>query len=132
VAADLGEPVLRADDGELLGYVAPGLDDEGWLARAIFGGTIGHRATAVEARALVESSGLAALAQRWFHRSAADGSWRVVVLTETWPGRARGVVSLYALAGAPPFAISAADLAAGDEMTLQPPNDADLAFTLPD
>ncbi|MGK2852460.1 MAG: hypothetical protein ACSLFN_16330 [Candidatus Limnocylindrales bacterium] len=132
MGADLGEPVQRAEDGDLLGYVAPHPDGgTSWLARAVFGGTLGVRSTAAEARALVDSDGLAALAQRWFHRSAADGTWRVVVLTETRPGRARGVFGLYALPGAPTFEISAADLAAGDEMTLEPPDDADLDFALP-
>ena len=118
--------VRRPDDGELLGSVEP--DGTGrWLALAVFGGTIGVREDRAAAIELVESEGLASLAQRWFHRPAGRTDWRVVVLQEAWPGRAMGVVGLYARPGAPPFAITADDLAAGAEMTLEPPDDADLS-----
>lgn len=50
----------------------------------------------------------------------------VVVIQEAWPGRAVGVFGLYALPGAPSFDITAEDLAAGAEMTFEPP-DEDLA-----
>jgi hypothetical protein len=116
--------VRRSSDGELLGYV--GRTASGWAALAVFGGTIGLRPTADEARTLVENEGLAVLARRWFHRPRATGDWRIVVITEAWPGHARGVVGLYSLPGAERLAITADDLAAGDEMTLEPPDDQDL------
>lgn len=129
---ELGDEVRRPDDGELLGYVRPSVGGD-WQALTVFGAVIGTAATRQAARTVLVDDGLASLAKRWFHRSAADGAWRVVVLTETWPGRARGVIGLYPLPGAPAFEISAEDLAAGDEMTLQPPADADLnEFPLPD
>jgi hypothetical protein len=119
------EEVRRDSDGELLGFVEP-RGGGGWAALAVFGGTIGVRDDRGAAIGLVEAEGLDSLAQRWFHRSAARPDWRVVVIQEAWPGRAVGVIGLYALPGAPPFAITADDLAAGDEMTLEPPDDADL------
>jgi hypothetical protein len=116
--------VRRSSDGELLGYV--GRAGSGWAALAVFGGTIGLRANADQARALVETEGLTALGRRWFHRHRATGEWRLVVITEAWPGHARGVVGLYSLPGAERFSITADDLAAGDEMTLEPPDVQDL------
>ena len=125
-AAELsGMPVRRDDDGELLGYVAP-LDDGRWAAQAVFGGVIGIGGTAAAARALVERDGLASLSWRWFYRPNATADWEVVVVQEAWPGRAVVVEGAYALAGMPTVEIRAEDLAAGVEMTLEPPND-DLA-----
>jgi hypothetical protein len=120
--------VRRPTDGELLGYVGSG--GAGWAALAVFGGTIGLRADADQARALVESEGLAVLARRWYHRSRITEEWRVVVITEAWPGHARGVVGLYSLPGAERFSITADDLAAGDEMTFEPPEGEDLDTVL--
>ena len=120
-----GTPIRRSDDGELLGYVAPG-DDGRWVARAVFGGVLGVRDTAAAARALVESDGLASLARRWFYRPSPRDAWEVVVIQEAWPGRAVVVEGPYALAGMPTVEIRAEDLATGVEMTLEPPDD-DLA-----
>ena len=123
------EEVRRAEDGELLGYVRP-LGGAGgsarWAALAVFGGTLGMRTRRAEAVALVESDGLASLARRWFWRATEGDDWEIVVIQEAWPARAVGVVGLYALPGAPRFEITADDLAAGAEMTFEPPND-DLA-----
>ena len=130
---DLGDEVRRPDDGELLGYVRQPSVGGDWQALTVFGAVLATASTRQAARTIVVSDGLASLARRWFHRSATDGAWRVVVLTETWPGRTRGVIGLYPLPGAPAFDISAEALTAGDEMTLQPPADADLSeFPLPD
>jgi hypothetical protein len=120
---------VRRDDGELLGYVRP-TDDGRWAGIAVFGGTIATRPTVAAARALVLEDGLASLADRWFHRPAADGDWQVVSIQEAWPGRAIGVVGLYALPGAAWFEVTAADLAAGAEMTREPPDGADLSSFL--
>ena len=120
------EEIRRAEDGELLGYVRALPEGTGWAAMAVFGGTLGVRSTRRDAAALVESDGLASLARRWFWRAADTADWEVVVIQEAWPGRAVGVVGLYALPGAPAFAISVDDLTAGAEMTLEPPDDADV------
>jgi hypothetical protein len=117
--------VRRADDGELLGSVEA-LDDGRWAALAVFGGVLGVRDTAGEARALVESDGLSSLARRWFYRAGPDAAWEVVVIQEAWPGRAVVALGPYALAGMPTVGITAGDLATGLEMTLVPPDD-DLA-----
>ncbi len=120
---------VRRDDGELLGFVRP-TDDGRWAGLAVFGGTIGTRPTVAAARALVLEDGLASLADRWFYRPAGDGDWQVVRIQEAWPGRAVGVVGLYALPDVPPFEVKAADLAAGAEMTREPPDGADLSSFL--
>ena len=121
----LGDEVRRAEDGELLGYVRS-TPDGTWQALAVFGGTLGVRAGRSDAVALVESDGLASLARRWFWRATGEDDWEHVVIQEAWPRRAVGVVGLYALPGAPRFEITADDIAAGAEMTFEPPND-DLA-----
>ena len=117
--------VRRADDGELLGSVVA-TDDGRWAALAVCGGVVAIRATAADARAVVESDGLASLARRWFYRAAPDADWEVVVIQEAWPGRAVIVLGPYALVGMPTVELTAADLAADTEMTLEPP-DEDLA-----
>jgi len=117
-----GTPVRRADDGELLGCVAP-RDDGRWVAQAVFGGVIGIRDTAAEAGALVERDGLASLSWRWFYRPSPTDDWEVVVIQEAWPGRAVVVRGPYALAGMPTVEIKGEDLAAGVEITLEPPAD---------
>lgn len=114
-----GIEVRRPSDDELVGYVRA--DGSRWQALAVFGGLIGVRQSEAEARALVLADGLAATARRWFLRRRGDPEWEVVVLQEARPGWARGVIGLYALPGAEPLAISAADLEEGDEMTLEPP-----------
>lgn len=119
------EEVRRASDGELLGFVRRS-GGGSWDALAVFGGLLGRRSSRAEALALVESDGLASLARRWFWRPAGSDTWEVVVIQEAWPGRAVGVVGLYALPGAPAFSITAEDLAAGAEMTFEAPDD-DLA-----
>ena len=124
-AEPLGTPILRAEDGELRGSVAR-REDGRWVAQAVFGGVIGIGDTAGEARALVERDGLASLSWRWFYRPRPGADWEVVVIQEAWPGRAVVVEGAYALAGMPTVEIRAEDLAAGVEMTLEPPND-DLA-----
>jgi hypothetical protein len=123
---DTDGEVRRTDDGELLGYVRPRGDGRSWVALAVFGGTLGERSSRAEATALVQSDGLASLARRWFYRAGGSDEWEVVVIQEAWPGRAVGVFGLYALPGAPSFDITAEDLAAGAEMTFEPP-DEDLA-----
>ena len=124
------EEIRRAEDGELLGYVrdqgAGDVGSRGWVALAVFGGTLGVRASRPEAVALVRSDGLASLARRWFWRATGSDEWEIVLIQEAWPGRAVGVIGLYALPGAPRFEITAEDLAAGAEMTFDPPDD-DLA-----
>ena len=121
--ADTGAgEVRRAEDGELSGSVCE-LPDGRWAALAVFGGVLGVRGTAAEARAVVEADGLASLARRWFYRPAPDAEWEVVVIQEAWPGRAVVVLGPYALAGMPTIEITAADLAGGVELTHEPPDE---------
>jgi hypothetical protein len=115
--------VRRAEDGELLGSVVETTDGR-WAAWTVFGGVLGVRSTSAEARALVGSEGLASLARRWWYRPP-SGDWTVVLIQEAWPGRARLVEGVYALPGMPTIEITAADLAAGHDLTLEPPDGVD-------
>lgn len=118
--------IRRADDGELLGTIRPDAAADDWIATTVFGGTLGRAPDPVTARAIVERDGLDSLARRWFHRPRGSGDWQVVVLQEARPGRVRAVVGAYALPGAPVITITARDLDAGDQLTLDPPSDTGL------
>lgn len=122
--ADAGlEEVRRGSDGELEGYITPG--DGGWRALTVFGGhlaTVGSRREAVD---IVHRRGLSSLAERWHWWSRADGEWQVVLPQEASPGRVRVAVGYYSLPGVPTATITTDDLAAGDRLTLTPPDDTD-------
>jgi hypothetical protein len=112
--------VRRVSDGELEGFVAA--DGGDWLALTVFHGLLGRAATAGEARAIVHRRGLAALAERWHWFSRRTGEWRIAVPQESSPGRVRVAVGYYSLPGVETAAVTAEDLAAGDELTLDPPD----------
>jgi hypothetical protein len=115
-----GQEVRRASDDELEGFVVA---VEGrWLALTVFHGVLGEAATATEARAIVHRSGLASLAERWGWLSRATGEWRIVVPVESSPGRVRVALGYYSLPGVGTATITAADLAAGDRLVLEPPD----------
>lgn len=111
--------VRRDDDGELAGFVAAA--ETGWQALTVFHGVLGTTATYDEAHELVRRRGLEALAERWYWFSRRTGAWRVVVPQESAPGRVRVALGYYSLPGVEVAAITSADLAAGDQLALEPP-----------
>ncbi|MCU0504221.1 MAG: hypothetical protein MUE82_00380 [Chloroflexi bacterium] len=111
--------VRRASDGELEGYVAA--DGDAWLALTVFHGVLGRAMSAQEARTIVHARGLASMAERWWWMSRAAGEWRVVVPLESSPGRVRVALGYYSLPGIGTAWVTAADLAAGDRLVLEPP-----------
>lgn len=117
------EEVRRAKDGELEGYIAPG--DDGWRALTVFGGHLATTGSRAEAADLVHRRGLSSLADRWHWWSRASGEWQVVLPQEASPGRVRVAVGYYSLPGVATATITADDLAAGDRLTLTPPDDGD-------
>lgn len=114
--------VRRPTDGELLGHIRP-TEDGRWAALTVFGGALAITATQHDATATVERLGLRSLAERWHYRRRSTDEWQVVLVSEAWPGRARLVEGWYGLPGAERFEVTAADLAAGDELTLDRPPD---------
>lgn len=118
------QEVRRPSDGELEGFVVE--DADGWLALTVFHGELGRSVTAGEARALVHRRGLASLADCWWWLSRRTGAWRVVVPQESSSGRVRVAVGYYSLPGVETATITADDLAAGDRLTLEPPEGVDL------
>ncbi len=117
------QEVRRASDDELEGFVVA--DGDGWRALTVFHGELGRAATADEARAIVRRRGLASLADRWWWLSHRTGEWRVVLPQESSPGRVRVAVGYYSLPGVETATITADDLAAGDRLTLEAPEDTD-------
>jgi hypothetical protein len=117
------EEVRRERDGELEGFVVE--DGEGWLALTVFHGVLGRPASLEGARRLVRDRGLTSLAERWYWRSRLASEWGVVLPLEASPGRVRVALGYYSLPGVPTAVITAEDLAAGDQLTLEAPAEAD-------
>jgi len=91
------EVVQRADDGERVGYLAPGPGGDGLVVPMTLAGTpAGEPGPVAEATALLVAQGLALLARRWWCRMpdplpagrtdvaspAVDWPWRPAVLVE--------------------------------------------------
>ena len=112
--------VRRVGDAELLGFVQPWAD--GWRALTVFGGLLGTWPSVAEARRQVEAEGLTSLARHWHLRRRGTADWEVMLILEAWPGRARVAIGWYSLPGTETFTITASDLAAGDELRLDPPD----------
>ena len=119
-SADMHE-VRRDHDDELAGFIVE--DDDAWLALTVFHGVLGRAATAEAARDIVRRRGLGALAERWYWFSRRAGEWRVVLPQESSPGRVRVAVGYYSLPGVEVATITSSDLAAGDRLTLEPPDE---------
>ncbi len=115
--------VRRDHDGELAGYVAT--DAGEWLALTVFHGLLGRTQTFEGACELVRRRGLDALAEHWYWFSRRTGRWRVVLPQESAPGRVRVALGYYSLPGVAVTAITSADLAAGDRLSLEPPEGID-------
>jgi hypothetical protein len=114
------DPVLR-DDGELLGLVAAD-PAGGWLALTVFHGRLGYFPDRAAAERHVRATGLASLGERWYWFSRRTSRWHVVVPVEGRPGELTAAMGYYSLPGSETVLITAADLAAGDDLTLDPPD----------
>lgn len=79
----------RDGDGELLGFVEPA-GDGGWHALTVFGAELAAAPDRDAAVEVVESSGLAVLAERWWYRDGDE--WLPALIQEAAPGRVVAVV----------------------------------------
>ena len=113
------DEVRRPEDNELLGYV--GESARGWNALTVFHGVLGTRAEKESAIALVRERGLSSLADRWHYRAGPTDAWQVVVPVEAQPGRVRIALDYYSMPGVPTAVVTAEDLAARAELTLDEP-----------
>jgi prolyl-tRNA editing enzyme YbaK/EbsC (Cys-tRNA(Pro) deacylase) len=111
------DPIRRADDDELLGYVNEVTG--AWQALTVFGGTLGERTDRASAEQLVHERGMSSLADHWYYRATPTDAWQVVVLVEAHPGRVRIALDYYSMPGVPTVDVTAADLAAGADLTLE-------------
>jgi hypothetical protein len=105
------QPVHRVEDGELCGYV-----DEirgTWVARTAFGGILAPCASFENARSLVLSDGLAALAERWMLRDRTGGIEEIVCIQEVSADGVRVALGYYSMPGVPTRVITTAELATG-------------------
>lgn len=119
------EEVRRDRDDELEGFVAEG--DGQWLALTVFHAELARTATRQAAVEVVHLRGLASLSERWYWFSRRSGRWRVVLPQESSPGRVRVALGYYSLPGVDSTTVTAADLAAGDRLSLVAPEDLDPA-----
>ncbi|MFC5288997.1 hypothetical protein ACFPM7_18240 [Actinokineospora guangxiensis] len=86
-----GREVIRESDGELVGYVREA-DGDLWSPLTVFGFPLGPDAPYEDARAAVESTGMAALAEPWQYRDA-DGEWYACAIQEANPDRVRVTIT---------------------------------------
>lgn len=94
------QEIRRADDDELLGFVAADPDGSGHhLASTVFGGLLGSHPDADSAERQVREVGLSSLAERWW--IFADGQWQHCWLIEASPDRVVAVISSYAFTARP-------------------------------
>ena len=73
-------PYYRADDKELLGFLAQ--DTVGWQAQTVFGYTISRTATEADAQRVLREQGLAILMGVWQYFDGDDHQWHSCVLKE--------------------------------------------------
>lgn len=78
-------PILRSDDGELLGYVTQ--EPNGWSARTIFGYVLARTDNQPSAESVVRSEGLLVLKGLWRYFDADDRDWFPCVLKDIQEGR---------------------------------------------
>ena len=76
-------PVVRPEDGELLGYV--GGDGNKWFAATIFGYVFKEAASGDEAETLVRSRGLDVLTGVWQYYDEKDDDWKFCIIKEASP-----------------------------------------------
>jgi hypothetical protein len=79
------EPIIRADDNELLGYVAE--VSGSWTAQTIFGYIFDRAATKAGAEKIVRERGLPILAERWQYYDKDERHWFPCRLKEVYEGR---------------------------------------------
>lgn len=78
-------PIIRQDDGELLGYVEQ--ETSGWSAQTVFGYIFARSVTQQEAEETVRAQGLMILQGLWQYYDRQDKAWFPCVLKEVFPSR---------------------------------------------
>lgn len=78
-------PIIRQDDGELLGYVQQ--ESNGWSAQTIFGYTFARSDDKDSIEQTVRSQGLNILQGLWQYYDKQDKAWFPCVLKEVFPNR---------------------------------------------
>lgn len=78
-------PIIRQDDGELLGYVKK--EASGWAAQTLFGYVFARASDQASAEEAVRSQGLAILQGIWQYYDKQDKAWYPCLLKEVFPNR---------------------------------------------
>jgi hypothetical protein len=78
-------PILRDDDGELLGHVVQ--EPNGWSARTVFGYVLARTDTQEASEAVVRSEGLLVLKGLWRYFDTDERDWFPCVLKEVYEGK---------------------------------------------
>lgn len=73
-------PIIREDDGELLGFVVQ--DSAGWQAQTFFGYLIARASQQQEAEAIVREQGLSILMGVWNYFDTDDQEWHPCIIKE--------------------------------------------------
>ena len=104
------QPVIRDDDGELLGHVDE--CDGTWRALTVFGGVLGAHASAEGAETQVRNDGLASMADRWTLNGPGTVD-EIVCIVEANAVEVSVSIGYYALAGSPRVTIPTDELRSG-------------------
>lgn len=78
-------PIIRQDDGELLGYVEK--EKSGWSAQTIFGYIFARASDQASVEETVRSQGLNILQGLWNYYDKQEKAWFPCILKEVFPGR---------------------------------------------
>jgi len=78
-------PIIRDDDGELLGYVAQELS--GWSARTIFGYVLARTDSQSSAESVVRNEALLVLKGLWRYLDPDDRDWHPCILKDIQESR---------------------------------------------
>jgi hypothetical protein len=105
------EPVRRASDGELCGYVDQ--RDGQWHACTVFGAVLGRHDDRASAVDHVLADGLASLAERWTLRGR-DGDEEVVCIQEVDDRAVTVALGYYSMPGVPTLTITMDQIASGE------------------
>ncbi len=82
---DQRTPVIREDDGELLGYVCR--ESSGFTARTLFGYILARTESAESAEMIVRNEGLLVLKGMWRYYDSSEKEWFACILTEVFENK---------------------------------------------
>jgi hypothetical protein len=78
-------PIIREDDGELLGYIAK--ESSGYTAQTIFGFILARTEDKASAEMIVRNEGLLVLKGMWRYYDESERDWYACILSEVFENK---------------------------------------------